>query len=248
MNLYEEDKMKEDKIFDIFSAREDKDKMSFDSFKAGWEAALYELDRQKALNANRKAGKFIIEDFLNASKRIIAFQNHLTGIYHDRGRQIACDGKYLVLHNAYYDESMEGKIIRDGKEIKGMYPNYERVIPETEDMKAVDFLTAKDFFIMSSTCKIRSMDKLYGVSVLIEKDSLKLTFTMAILKTVDKFLKHYPEAVLYMPKDNTKAWKAVDKKTGDLIVFMPCDSNGKDPNYIYKVNKKLLIKTAEGNN
>jgi len=238
--------MTEDKIFNIFikmnDARDDKNKMDFYSFKMGWEASLLELDRQKAMNADRKAGKFIIEDFLNLSKDMIDIRYFLTGIYHDSGKQIACDGKYLVLHNSDYDKKLEGKIVRDGKEIEGTYPKYEKVIPDTKDMKTVDFLTAKDFQLIASTCKIKSMDKLYSMTVLIEKDSLHVAFPMAILKTVDKFFKCYPEAVLYMNcEDITKSWKAVDEKTGDLIVFMPCTMDKIECNSVYNVNDKSLV-------
>ena len=55
----------------------------------------------------------------------------ITGVYHNNGETIATDTHILlVLKNCTYSEKLEGKIIaKDGKEIQGIYPNYNGVKP-----------------------------------------------------------------------------------------------------------------------
>jgi hypothetical protein len=217
--------------------------IDYTSFQKGWECCLSELDRQKALqkatNTKRKAGKLIIEDFINDSKKI---QSFLTGVYHNKGKQVCCDGFYLIVHNnANYDEKLEGKIIsKDGFEIDGKYPNYEKVIPDYFHREKSKAFTLEDVQIISSSCKVKSKDKLRNIYAQISKD---LKFSMLVLKMVEKFWSVYPEATLYCPKEGRFAsgWVLEDVfKTKDLLVFMPsrCET---DCDYIYDKESKLVV-------
>lgn len=54
----------------------------------------------------------------------------MEGIYHDKGFKVASDSKLLMMLKEEYDESLEGKIIdRNGNEVEGRYPRYEKVMP-----------------------------------------------------------------------------------------------------------------------
>ena len=58
------------------------------------------------------------------------------GLFHDRGNIVSTDGHVLVSIKSDYDNDLEGKIIgKDGKEIEGRFPSWERVIPlETKEI------------------------------------------------------------------------------------------------------------------
>ena len=58
------------------------------------------------------------------------------GLFHDRGNVVATNGHVLVSVKSDYDNDWEGKIIgKDGKEIEGRFPSWERVIPlETKEI------------------------------------------------------------------------------------------------------------------
>lgn len=214
--------------------------LDFDSFKKGWECCLDELEKQKALNKERKSGKLIIEDFINDSKSI---QSALTGIYHDKGKQICSDGYSLLVHNnAGYEAELEGKIIsKEGVEIECRYPNYEKVIPDFGYMKETNDFTLDDLKIISSSCKLRNKDTLKNKHYVQIADVVKLS--MLIVKTVEKFWYVYPEAKLYCHEDNREenSWILKDEKTGDLLLFMPLYKKS-DCNYIYDMESKIVIK------
>lgn len=218
-----------DRMKTIFIAmRKSNEKLDFESFRAGYNAALAELDRQKKIRTDRKNKKLIIEDFLRTDSDFIAHRYFMSGVYHSDGKQIVTDGRYLVVHNADYDKDCEGKIIsKDGKEIEGNYPKWEKVLPSDDRMTEDNILSAEVVKCISSASKTKNMDKQYNqVIKIVQDDKTLVTFTMAIIKKLEKFLECYPESIIMRHEDDAenehgKSWKAVDKKTGDVFVFMP---------------------------
>lgn len=219
--------------------RQSNAKLEFESFMAGYNAALAELDRQKKIRTDRKNKKLIIEDFLwknsdFAARHQITSRVYHSGVYHADGKQVVTDGRYLLVHNnADYNKDYEGKIIKDGKEIEGNYPAWQKVIPSDDCMTEDNILTVDVVQSISIVSKTKSMDKQYNQVVKIVKDAKTLiTFSMAIIKKLEKFLDCYPESVIMRHKDDLanehcKSWKAVDAKTGDVFVFMPLSNTSK---------------------
>lgn len=64
----------------------------------------------------------------------------MESIFHENGRMIATDGHILVVIDAMYDKSLEGKIIhkKTGQEMEGRYPNYKAVIPSEDITEWLD--------------------------------------------------------------------------------------------------------------
>ena len=223
-----------DRMTTIFnSMRKSNENLDFESFKAGYNAALAELDRQKQIKTDRKNKKLIVEDFLRTDSDFVTNRYFMSGVYHEDGKQVVTDGRYLLVHRADYDKEIEGKIIKDGKEIEGRYPLYERVIPEDSKLVEDSTLNVDVVKSISSASKTKSINKQYEQIVkIVSGDKTLVMFPMAIIKKLEKFLDCYPSAVIMRHSDDTdnercRAWKAVDKTTGDIFVFMPVNNDSK---------------------
>ena len=178
---------------------------------------------------DRKNKKLIVEDFLRTDSDFVNTHYCMAGVYHEDGKQVVTDGRYLLVHHADYDKVLEGKIIKDGKEVEGKYPLYERVIPEDCKLVEDSMLTVDVVKSISSASKVKSINKQYAQIVkIVNGDKTLVVLTMAIIKKLEKFLDCYPSAVIMRHSDDTdneRSWKAVDKTTGDIFVFMPVYSS-----------------------
>ena len=50
----------------------------------------------------------------------------LTGVYHDNGYKVGTDAHIMAMIKSDYPSELEGKIAKDGSEIKGSSPIIER--------------------------------------------------------------------------------------------------------------------------
>ena len=223
-----------DRMTTIFNSMQKfKERLDYESFSAGYNAALAELDRQKQIKTDRKNKKLIVEDFLRTDSGFVSRRYFMSGVYHEDGKQVVTDGRYLLVHHAEYDKVFEGKVIKDGKEIKVQYPQYKRVIPEDSELVEDNTLNVNVIKSISSASKTKRIEKQYEQIVkIVSGDKTLVMFTMAIIKKLEKFLYCYPSAVIMRHADDIdnercRAWKAVDKTTGDIFVFMPVSNSSK---------------------
>lgn len=236
-----------DRMKTIFSSmKKSNEKLDYDSFMAGYNAALAELDRQKKIKTDRKNKKLIAEDFLRTDSSFVNTRYFMSGVYHTDGKQVVTDGRYLLVHNAEYNKDYEGKIIKDGKEIEGRYPQYERVIPDDSELVEDSLLTVDVVKSIASASKAKSIKKQNNQIVkIMQGDKTLVIFSMAIIKKLEKFLDCYPSSVIMRHEDDVdnergKSWKAVDTKTGDVFVFMPIKSSS-EYTYSYDIINNVVI-------
>lgn len=136
----------------------------------------------------------------------------MSGVYHEDGFKVATDGRMLAVIRSAYPDDYE-KTIRDknGDEIRGQFPNYERVIPEIRDMVKVS---------RPALCDIEMAYHLPtkgGVKV------EKFIFIPKIWKAIYNFIDLWKNDIeVYIAKDRPGE-RAVMFKAGDnLFVAMPC--------------------------
>ena len=102
-------------------------------------------------------GKFDIYKFASSDPMRAA----LCGVYYDKGNIVACDVRILAVIGHDYPSEREGLIIdKNGCTIEGRYPNYLRVIPETEGWPsyAIDFQKAREIIRRSKAwAKMRGL-------------------------------------------------------------------------------------------
>lgn len=180
------------------------------------------MERQKAL----KNKKIVMTDFLHDNNEMKYKRRFLTGVYHDKGQQVITNGRYMVVHNASYDSELEGKIIdRNNLQIEGTFPSWQKVIPKDDSLIETQGLTSKDVKIICSQFKSNSLSKLDALRPIgLKVEGQALGFNILILKMLNKFLNCYPNAIFYHDKKNLKkAWKSLDKESGDFFLFMPLD-------------------------
>lgn len=76
-----------------------------------------------------KGGKFDIYKFTTP----VIWSDILAGVYYDNGQIVATNGHMWAAIKSDYPSEREGLVIdKNGKEIKGKYPNVKNVIPSTE--------------------------------------------------------------------------------------------------------------------
>ena len=218
--------------------------INFDDFYRGFESAFLEIETQNALKTDRKSGKFIINDFIHLDKNYP--NNFSQGVYREEGKEIVTDGRYLIVHNENnYDPSLEGKIVDIyGKILNARFPNYKRVLPDDANLKPSPIsFSFEDLKKINVAIKTKSPDKLSKIFVGIKDNYYNIAFNALILKNLYRFMNVYNDAKLFAPVDDEdrlgKAWKIIDEKTGDFMIFMPCDARI-GTSYTYDTQNKII--------
>lgn len=216
--------MNDDIIYSYFEKLENAESKDLQAFREGWNCCLKELDRQRAMKDDRKANKFLINDYIDDYGDMHRTRPFFCGVYHEHKKQVVTNGHYLLVHNnASYPDEFEGKIIdRNNVEIKGLFPKYASVIPEQGEMIEYKGITKEDIKIICSQFKERSFAKQKTKLVKIITTDFEIGFNLCILKRLESFFKVYPDAVINIHESKlTRAWTLHDKDTDDLLVFMP---------------------------
>ena len=227
----------------------------WNDFFKGFLCALNEIEMQNLADADKKAGKFLINDFVRTDKEYC--RDFMQGVYREEGKEIVTDGRYLIVHhNSSYDSSLE-RVITDvnGRIVNTPFPKWERVLPDDVDLKPSPMsLLLGDVKKITKTIKTKSTKKLTDTCVRIKDNYYKendenncdyVSFNAMILKNLFKFMFVYRDAKLYAPlKDDdrhSKVWKIIDEKTGDFMIFMPFGSTA-SPHYIYDTQDRIIVK------
>lgn len=227
----------------------------WNDFFKGFLCALNEIEMQNLAEADRKAGKFLINDFVRTDKDCRDF---FQGVYREEGKEIVTDGKYLIVHhNNSYDPSLEGVITDINGKIKvgAKFPKWAKVVPDDIDLKPSPIsLLLGDVKKITKTIKTKSTEKLTSTYIRIKDNYYKendgsgcdfVSFNALNLKNLFKFIFVYRDAKIYAPaKDDDrhhKPWKIIDEKTGDFMIFMPCCKSS-PLHYTYDTQDRIIVK------
>ena len=131
----------------------------------------------------------------------------MCGVYHDNGKKIATDGHIMAIVKADYLPQCEGKIIdRYSLPLDGRFPSYQKVIPDTKDLKKMDFDGRKFLQELSDGKKILSIAEKI-IKHKHKKDDRPSCWyyrtpngdlmSSTITGQIEHFIKCYPDAELY---------------------------------------------------
>lgn len=160
-------------------------------------------------------GKFDIYKFASSDPS----RGVLSGVFYDKGNVVASDGKLLAAIRQDYPGEREGLVIdKNGCTIEGRYPNYSRVIPETEGWPSytIDFQKAREIIRRS-----KAWAKLRGLKQNCKSRFIKIGPACFMLNKLENFLAamEYIGADGLQIKDGTTA--AVCKNDKGTLLIMP---------------------------
>ncbi|MBU3849848.1 MAG: helix-turn-helix domain-containing protein [Candidatus Treponema excrementipullorum] len=98
-------------------------------------------DSFKGTNVERAVEKYASESILKSVRKRVNINTFcskdtnkylINGVYYDEGKKVATNGKYLLVEDAEYPESYEGKIIADKKHKAALEKGYEKKKAEYE--------------------------------------------------------------------------------------------------------------------
>ena len=224
-------------------------------FKAGYIAALQEIERAKKIKSDSKTGKFNIYDFLDVDilKQCKAgkygARYFLSGVYHDSDNKklVTTNGNFLIYCDAGpIEECFKNQIVsKENRIIDGRFPQWQRVVPSMADMVEVENCADK---IM--TCNQFTGNKTQPQAAKCKDtfyiDGLALSSYMLFM--ISKFIKTQKSVIIYRNKESyNKAWSIIGDNA--TMVFMPLKNtdkiiSGEDENpftKIYDSEKNIVI-------
>ena len=98
-------------------------------------------DSFKGTNVEKAVEKYASESILKSARKRVNIDTFcskdtnkylINGVYYDEGKKVATNGKYLLVEDAEYPESYEGKIIADKKHKAALEKEYEKKKAEYE--------------------------------------------------------------------------------------------------------------------
>ena len=98
-------------------------------------------DSFKGTNVEKAVEKYASESILKSARKRVNIDTFcskdtnkylINGVYYDEGKKVATNGKYLLVEDAEYPESYEGKIIADKKHKAALEKGYEKKKAEYE--------------------------------------------------------------------------------------------------------------------
>ena len=155
----------------------------------------------------------------------------LNGFFYDKGNIVASDGGVLAMIRQDYQSEREGLIIdKNGCTIEGRYPNYLRVIPETDGWPcyAIDFQKAKEIIRRS-----KAWAKMHGLKQNCGQRLVKIGAVHFRLDRMEKVISgmEYIGATEILIKDgNTTAVCKNDR--GTLLIFPTIEPECKEDVFI----------------
>lgn len=199
-----------------------------DLFRAGYIAALEEIERQKKEKSDSKNHKFNIFSFLDDEitkevKKGLTGHLFMSGVYHDSDNKklVATNGRYLVFTNAEdIPECFKNQIVnKDNAIVDGRFPNWLKVIPDFDiTMTEVDDIKEKIL-----TCN-RFLGYKTQLQAIKDNDAVfidGLAVMPHVLYMVSKFITTQNDVKIYRSIESwSKSW--VIKGDSATMVFMPC--------------------------
>lgn len=123
------------------------------------ELAINRMKQFVLLNTPQpKGGKVKIYDWVSKEQ----YRPNLMGVYHDAENKVAVatDTHAVIVSKRDYIECEESHIVdKNGDEIKGRYPDYKRVIPDTDEYLLYDVDREKVKRILTEYRAERKLDK-----------------------------------------------------------------------------------------
>jgi hypothetical protein len=159
------------------------------------------------------------------------FERTISGIYHDKGYIVATDGYILAKIKEEYPEELEGKIItKYGDEIEGIYPNYQKVIGNFDEMTDVSVNKEK---VLEAVKQYKLEKKIGGIcqkQVLCKagKQYFKAEMLLKFLLLCESEKMQIREA-----KDSERAIMGKNTETGSESLLMPV--------YVDRISEPILI-------
>lgn len=230
-----------------------------DLFRAGYIAAIEEIERNAKIKSDSKTGKFNIYDFLDADilKQCKAGKYgasyFLSGVYHDNDNKklVTTNGMFLVYCDSEnIEECFQNQIVsKDNRIIDGRFPNWQRVIPEKSDLLEVPDIKDK-ILTCSQYAAIKTQQQGLKCKDTFYIDGLAMSGYMLFM--VSKFIKTQKSVAIYRNKENwAKSWEIIGDNA--TMIFMPLRNTDKIVNgevenpftKIYDSSKNILV---ENNN
>ena len=196
-------------------------------FKAGYIAALQEIERNAKIKSDSKTGKFNIYDFLDADilKQCKAgkygAKYFLSGVYHDNDNKklVTTNGNFLIYCDSEnIEECFQNQIVsKENRIIDGRFPNWQRVIPEKSDLLEVPDIKDK-ILTCSQYAAIKTQQQGLKCKDTFYIDGLAVSGYMLFM--VSKFIKTQKSIKIYRNKDSyCKAWEIIGDNA--TMIFMP---------------------------
>ena len=217
------------------------------------------MTNSNLFNSDSKTGKFNIYDFLDidilkqCKTRKYGAKWFLSGVYHDNDNKklVTTNGIFLVYcDSGNIEECFQNQIVsKDNRIIDGMFPAWQRVIPEKSDLLEVPDIKDK-ILTCSQYAAIKTQQQALKCKDTFYIDGLALSGYMLFM--VSKFIKTQKSVIIYRNKENwSKSWEIIGDKA--TMVFMPLTNGneivkGEKENTftkIYDSSKNILV---ENNN
>ncbi len=230
-----------------------------DLFRAGYIAAIEEIERNAKIKSDKKTGKFNIYNFLDADilkqckNGKYGARFFLSGVYHDNDNKklVTTNGRFLVYCDSEnIEECFQNQIVsKDNRIIDGRFPSWLRVIPEKSDLLEVPDIKDK-ILTCSKYAAIKTQQQGLKCKDTFYIDGLAVSGYMLFM--VSKFIKTQKSVKIYRNKESwSKSWEIIGDNA--TMVFMPLQNidkivNGEVENpftKIYDSSKNILV---ENNN
>lgn len=196
-----------------------------DLFRAGYIAAIEEIERNTKIKSDNKNNKFNIYDFLDAGilKEVKNGRGRLflSGVYHDNDNKklVTTNGNFLVYcDSGNIEECFQNQIVsKDNRIINGFFPSWQRVIPDNDDIVEVSDIKDK-ILTCSQYAAIKTQPQGLKCKDTFYIDGLALSGYMLFM--VSKFIKTQKSVKIYRNKENwAKSWEIIGDNA--TMVFMP---------------------------
>lgn len=209
-----------------------------ESWRSGYLQCLMDLKQKKETSKKRKCNELVMEDYLydNYNKWITSV------IHYEEGNRIVTDGRYMLLVPSEYDAEKEGKNFdKDGNPYgsDGYYPKWKQILPKLDEKVAYRdsrtlVIEEKDKYGLDNSLKElvlkadrlegkKKYDNYHGVICLTDRENEgdNVFYTVAMVKTIARFLKVFPDANFYVDEDKEKMSVLKDDRSGAMLLAMP---------------------------
>lgn len=222
--------MKETKIKEIFN----KSNIAieyYNVYQQGFLDALKEIEQQKEIEKQARKNKKIL---FEPEKFVVVRKDRcIYGVWHEEGKEVVTDGRYIVVHNTDYDKELEHKLTDKNKQIiNDMFVNWKKVIPTVNLVDCTAF-TIKEIKEIATSCKERSLTALDNIRIRFHQDGKIFVLNMHSLKKLALFLASYPESSIQLQFILNKELY----QNRDFCVLKVCDEQTQD----------VFVATTEGN-
>lgn len=238
------------------------------AFKAGWRFALEEAERQRNLTRARKCARIDAFAFVNVQEG----RPNMSGVFCEKGRQVVTDGVTCLVHNgAEYPEEWEGNVVLKGGHVlaDAQFPPFRRIMPfDIDDGRSVDarlsdaHIQASDspsledicvFMPSMKTARIKTLSKMRDDLITIDfGGKRRQRMSMLVVKALKRFLEAYPEAKCFKSvqpgrEDVYNPRFLIDRKSGDMLVYMLCKGGDIDScGEYYSAERRMIVAEQRG--